>query len=95
MTEQLGLFAPRVGLQPKECPRFPGGGYALCRDGREGRCPGGPKCEELGQQETERLKAPTLVQVVEQANAELGAERLRAEIALLSDSRGTSSRGTP
>ena len=57
MPEQLGLFAPRRAAPPAECPRFPGGGYMLCRDGREGRCPGGPRCEALGEQETERIRA--------------------------------------
>lgn len=52
MAEQLGLFAPRRDVAPAGCPRVPG---PLCRDGREGRCPGGARCEELGEQEAARL----------------------------------------
>jgi hypothetical protein len=54
MAEQLGLFAPKRQVAPAGCARVPG---PLCRDGREGRCPGGPRCEELGAQETERIHA--------------------------------------
>lgn len=71
MAEQLGLFAPRRAATPEVCPRVPG---PLCRDGREGRCPGRERCEELGEVEAARLKRPTLTEVVAQANAELGEE---------------------
>jgi len=52
VSEQLGLFAPRRAA-PAGCPRVPG---PLCRDGREGRCPGQERCEELGEQEAERIR---------------------------------------
>lgn len=52
--EQLGLFAPRRPAAPAGCARVPG---PLCRDGREGRCPGGPRCAELGDQESARIRA--------------------------------------
>lgn len=74
MTEQLGLFAPRRASAPAGCPRVPG---PLCRDGREGRCPGGPRCEELGEQEAKRirlLEALTPEELATPCGADLGVE---------------------
>lgn len=53
MGDQLSLFAVRSSAPaPAGCPRVPG---PLCRDGREGRCPGKARCEELGEMEARRL----------------------------------------
>lgn len=54
MSEQLGLFAAKRPTPPATCPRSPERG--LCRDGREGRCPGRQVCEHLGEAETARIR---------------------------------------
>jgi len=74
VAEQLGLFAPRRAVAPAGCPRVPG---PLCRDGREGRRPGRERCEELGEQEAERirlLEALAPEELATPCGADLGVE---------------------